>query len=64
MQDVAATLSLAEGETFVVRDRKGNEIPHQVTYDGKLIFQVQMKANGVESFRITKGQPSDYENLV
>ena len=64
MQDVASALSLAEGETFVVRDRKGNEIPHQVTYDGKLIFQVQMKANGIESFRITKGQPSDYENLV
>ena len=64
MQDIDDALSLAEGETFVIRDRKGHEIPYQVTYDGKVIFQVQMKAGVTERFRITKGQPSVYESLV
>ena len=64
MKDVAASLSLAENETFIVKNRKGQEIPHQVTSDGKVIFQVEMKANGKETFRIVKGQPAEYENLV
>ncbi len=64
MTDVSEALSLEEGETFVIRNRKGEEIPYQVTCDGKLIFQVQMKAGGKESYRISKGQPSAYESLV
>ena len=64
MNEIAASLALAEDETVIVKNRKGHEIPSQVTYDGKLIFQVEMKAGNKESFRIVKGQPSEYENLV
>ena len=55
---VADRLGIREGDSFIVKNRKGQEIPHQVTSDGKVIFQVQMKANGKETFRITKGQPA------
>ena len=61
---VADRLGIREGDSFIVKNRKGQEIPHQVTSDGKVIFQVQMKANGKETFRITKGQPAEYENLM
>ena len=64
MQDIAAALSLTEGESVVVKNRKGQEIPYQITCDGKLIFQVEMKAEGKESYRISKGQPAEYESLV
>ena len=62
--DVATSLGLAEGETFVVKDSKGNELPYQITSEGKLIFQVSMKADSKETYRISKGNPSEYQSLV
>ena len=64
MEDITTALSLAENETIVVKDRKGKEVPYQITRDGKLIFQVEMKANGKENYRVCKGQPAEYESLV
>ena len=49
---------------FVVKDSDGNEISHQVTYDGKVIFQTELKANESATYSIVKGKPSDYENLI
>ena len=64
MENVTTALSLADNEHIVIKDRKGNEVPYQITSDGKLIFQVEMKANGKENYRICKGQPAEYESLV
>ena len=64
MEDVTASLSLVEGESIIVKNKKGQEIPSQVTYDNKLIFQVEMKAGDKKSFRVVKGEPSEYENLI
>ena len=63
-QEIASVLALRDGETFIVKDRKGNEVPYQITSEGTVIFQVQMKANAKETYRISKGQPSEYESLV
>ena len=63
-KDVADKLSLKDTETIVVKNRKGKEVPYQLTSDGKVIFQVEMKANAKETYRISKGQPSEYESLV
>ena len=57
-------IPLDEGETFVVKNSKGCEVPYQVTSDNKLIFQVNMTADGKETFQICKGEPSEYESLV
>ena len=64
MSDVASALSLAENDTFVVKDENDNEVPYQVTSDEKLIFQVQMKASSEADYRICKGRPAVYETLV
>lgn len=64
LRDVTEYLSLIEGESFIVKDEKGNEVPHQITSDGKVIFQVKMEAAASETYKICKGKPSAYESLV
>ena len=45
-----------DGEkTFIVTDADGNEIPSQITYDGKLIFQTDVAS---------KGKTVYYANLI
>ena len=52
-------LGLAEGESFIVKDESGREVPYQITYNGKVIFQVEMNAGQTETFTICKGTPSE-----
>ena len=62
--DIAEILALTEGESLVIKNHSGKEIPHQVTSDGKIIFQVSMKAGAKETFHISKGRPAEYVALV
>ena len=49
---------------FVVRDSGGNEIPHQTTYDNKLIFQVSLPAGSERTYVIEPGLSSPADTLV
>lgn len=49
---------------FIVTDVDGNELPSQVTYDGKLIFQVGVPAKGVSRFFVKGGTARPYEPRV
>ncbi len=51
-------------ETVVVTDADGREIPSQVTYDGKLIFQAGVAAKGKSVYYVSVGQPSRYDAKV
>ncbi len=51
-------------ETVVVTDADGREIPSQVTYDGKLIFQAGVAAKGKSIYYVSAGQPSRYDAKV
>lgn len=51
-------------ETVVVTDADGKEIPSQVTYDGKLIFQASVAAKGKSVYYAKAGTPSTYESKV
>lgn len=62
--EVSSALDLADGETFVIKDSKGNEIPYQITSDGKVIFQVCLKADSKANYCVSKGQPDEYQSLV
>ena len=42
----------------------GMEIPIQRTYDGKIIFQVDMEAGAERIFRLCKGKASEYPAVV
>lgn len=57
-------IGLDEGESFIIKDQKGTEIPYQITYDGKVIFQLALKAGQQQTFKVCQGIPSEYESLV
>ncbi len=46
---------------YVVKDTAGNVIPSQVTYDRKIIFQPELKANESKTFVITTGAKQEFE---
>lgn len=45
----------------VVTDADGKEIPSQVTYDGKLIFQAGVGGKGKSIYYVQQGTPQQYE---
>ncbi len=49
------------GNDFYIVDQTGKSVPHQTTYDGKLIFPVSVSANGDTQFSIIEGsgEPAD-----
>lgn len=52
---------LQREKDFVVMDADGKEIPSQVTYDQKLIFQVGVAGKGKSVYDVQKGTPQKYE---
>lgn len=52
---------LDEADNFIITDADGNEIPSQQTYDGKIIFQAGVAANGKSIYYAKAGEPQDYE---
>lgn len=58
---VKAKVTLAEGQVYVVKNTKGEVIPSQVTYDGKLIFQSDVKAKETVSFTISAGEKQEFK---
>lgn len=59
----ASRIVRAVGKNFIVT-YKGVEQPYQITYDGKIIFQVSVSARSKVVFRIKKGKPQRYEAKV
>lgn len=50
--------------SYVVTDADGREIPSQVTYDGKLIFQAGVGGKGTSIYYVKLGTPAQYESKV
>ena len=48
---IIAVLDLAEGDSFVISSA-GNEVPYQITHDGKVVFPVTLKALQSQTFKI------------
>ena len=49
---------------IVVIDADGKEIPSQITYDGKLIFQAGVGSKGKSVYYAQQGTPKQYETRV
>lgn len=64
MQKVANLLGMKALDKVVVTDEKNQEIPYQITYDHKLIFQTTLAAGRSTTYTIKLGQPSAYETYV
>lgn len=60
----ASQFGLEEGEGVIVRNVEGEEIPSQLTYDGKLLFQCNVEAGATANFTVEKGKPGDYQTYA
>lgn len=57
MGEVANRLKLADTAQIVVLNADGQQVPYQITYDEKLIFQANVKADGVATYTVQAGTP-------
>lgn len=48
------------GETFIISDSKGEQVPYQVTYDKKIIFPVSVGANDRVTYKLSLGTPDTF----
>ena len=53
-----------QNNEIVVIDADGKEIPSQITYDGKLIFQAGVGSKGKSVYYAQQGTPKQYETRV
>ena len=63
VESVKDKLGLAQDETFVVTKGK-DEVPYQITWDGKVIFPVTLSADDSQTFKIRKGTPAEVVTKV
>ncbi|MFR9602797.1 MAG: DUF4861 family protein [Rikenellaceae bacterium] len=64
MEAVKTKLGATEESAFVVYDAAGVEIPSQVTYDGKLIFQADVAPSSTSTYKVVVGEPQEYAPKV
>lgn len=57
VSDLRAKVTLGEGQTFVLKNEKQEIIPVQITYDGKFIFQADVKAKASVTYTLSAGSP-------
>ena len=61
--EVTTALGLADNSSFVVRNGK-EEVPYQITHDGKVLFPVTLTASQTQTFTLRKGKPAEFISKV
>ena len=64
ISEVAKKVQLIDEEQYIILDAEGNQVPYQITYDDKLLFQVNVKADGEAVYTVAVGEPVEAEALV
>ena len=62
--DVYARLGIRKGGQFIVKNALGQQVPFQVTFDGKLLIDASVRPNGTADFIITPGTPKAMKTYV
>lgn len=60
MSEVSGKLKLADTAQIIVVDVDGKQVPYQITYDEKVIFPVNVAANGSVTYTIKAGTPEAF----
>lgn len=60
-KDAVAKLN---GNSFIISDNNGTQIPYQITYDKKIIFPVNVDANSSTTYKITPGTPEEFATVA
>ena len=61
METVTDRLGLADTAQIVVLNADGQQVPYQVTYDGKVIFPAAIAAGGTATYTIQTGTPEAFD---
>lgn len=64
LKDVCSLLGIGLDEPLVVRNKAGQEVGSQKTYDGKLLIFVSLHPHGMATYTIGKGIPSEPKAYV
>lgn len=59
MEQVSKQLNLNDTTELVVLNEAGEQVPYQLTYDGKLIFPAKVAAKGTVVYTIQTGTPQE-----
>lgn len=59
--EIYSALGISGGRQFVVLDADNNELPYQLSYDGKVLVQAFVRPNTTVSLTVRKGMPADYK---
>lgn len=61
METVTDRLGLADTAQIVVLNADGQQVPYQITYDGKVIFPAAIAAGGTTTYTIQTGTPEAFD---
>ena len=61
METVTDRLGLADTAQIVVLNADGQQVPYQITYDGKVIFPAAIAAGGTARYTIQTGTPEAFD---
>ena len=61
---VFQSLNLPDTAHIIVCNAQAQEIPYQLTHDGKLIFPVSVSAKGTEAYTIQQGTPAETDTVA
>ena len=61
METVTDRLGLADTAQIVVLNADGQQVPYQITYDGKVIFPAAIAAGGTATYTIQAGTPEAFD---
>ena len=61
METVTDRLGLADTAQIVVLNADGQQVPSQITYDGKVIFPAAIAAGGTATYTIQTGTPEAFD---
>ncbi len=61
METITNRLGLADTAQIVVLDADGQQLPYQITYDGKVIFPATVAANSSVTYTIQAGTPEAFD---
>lgn len=61
METVTDRLGLADTAQIVVLNADGQQVPYQITYDGKVIFPAAIAAGGIATYTIQTGTPEAFD---
>ena len=55
-------LAISGGRQFQVYNAVGQQVPYQITHDGKVLIDAAVRPNGTATFTIKKGTPNTFVN--